>query len=65
MAKSAEPDQVADESVLVLTLRVAAIRLGITTGEMESMVKSGKVKSLTAGWTTIIPVSEVERLITQ
>jgi hypothetical protein len=50
------------ESVLVLTMQEAATRLGITTDEMEAMVKRGTVKSLVAGWTTMVPTSEVERL---
>jgi len=62
LTKPTEPVPVHDESVIVLTLREAAMRLGITTGEMESMVKRRTVKSLTAGWTTMIPVSEVARL---
>jgi hypothetical protein len=46
----------------VLTLREAATRLGIDTGEMEAMVERATVKSLMVGWTVVVPTSEVERL---
>lgn len=46
----------------MLTVREAAIRLGISTSEMEAMVKHGTVKSVVAGWTTMVPTSEVGRL---
>ena len=61
-AEPAEPIQVKDESVLVLTIHEAATRLGISTSEMEAMVKRGTVKSAVAGWTVVVPTSEVERL---
>jgi hypothetical protein len=53
----------ADESIQVLTVREAAIRVGLSSNELERMVATGAVRSLTAGWTTVIPLSEVERLI--
>jgi hypothetical protein len=37
-------------------------RLGISTGEMEAMVRRGTVRSLMAGWTVVVPAIEVERL---
>jgi hypothetical protein len=48
--------------VLVLTIHDAATRLGITTDEIEAMVNRGTVKPVVAGWTTMVPTSEVERL---
>jgi excisionase family DNA binding protein len=62
VTKPTDSVKVKSESVLVLTIREAATRLGIGTDEMEGMVKSGKVKTLTAGWTVVVPASEVERL---
>lgn len=43
-------------------LREAALRLGISTDEMEAMVERGTVKSLVAGWTVMVLTSEVARL---
>lgn len=40
----------------------AAMRLGISTDEIEAMVRRGTVKSVVAGWTTMVLASEVERL---
>jgi hypothetical protein len=40
----------------------AATRLGISTDEIEAMVERGALKSVTAGWTTMVPTSETERL---
>jgi hypothetical protein len=37
-----EPIQVKDESVLVLTIGEAALRLGISTDEMEALVRRGR-----------------------
>jgi hypothetical protein len=54
--------QVRSEAIAVLTMQEAATRLGINTSEMEAMVKRGTVKSLVAGWTVVVPTSEVERL---
>jgi hypothetical protein len=61
-AKAPEPAQPKSEAIDVLTLREAATRLGISTSEMEAMVKRGTVKSVVAGWTTMVLASEVERL---
>ncbi|MGA7911236.1 MAG: hypothetical protein WCC30_06780 [Candidatus Dormiibacterota bacterium] len=61
ITKPPEPTQPKSEAVGVLTLRAAATRLGISTGEMEAMVKRGTVKSVVAGWTTMAPTSEVEK----
>jgi hypothetical protein len=58
-----EPQQPRSEAIAVLTLREAATRLGISTSEMEAMVKGGAVRSVVAGWTTMVPTSEVERLL--
>jgi hypothetical protein len=60
--KPPEHVQVGSEAIAVLTIREAAARLSISTGEMEAMVKRGSVKSLMAGWTTMVLASEVERL---
>ena len=57
-----EPTQPKSEAIGVLTVREAATRLGISTSEMEAMVMRGTVKSVVAGWTTMVPMSEVERL---
>lgn len=42
LAKPPVPVQRKDESIGVLTIHEAATRLGITTGEMEAMVKRGR-----------------------
>jgi hypothetical protein len=60
--KPAEPVQVKSEAVYVLTVHEAATRLGISTAEMAAMVKAGTVRTLTAGWTLVIPASEIARL---
>jgi hypothetical protein len=57
-----EAVQVRSEAIAVLTMREAATRLGISTAEMEAMVKRGTVKSVVAGWTAMVPTSEVRRL---
>src|SRR5207249_2923937 len=54
LAKPPEPVQRKDESIGVLTIHEAATRLGISTDEMEAMVKRGTVKSVVAGWTTMV-----------
>jgi hypothetical protein len=43
-------------------VREAALRLGRTTTEMEGMIARGALKTLVAGWATVIPTSDVERL---
>jgi hypothetical protein len=63
--KLQEHVQVRSEAIAVLTLKEAALRLGITTGELEAMVERGTVKSVVAGWTVVVPSSEVERLRSQ
>jgi excisionase family DNA binding protein len=60
--KAPEPPQPKNEAIGVLTVREAAMRLGISTGELEGMVKRGTVKSLMAGWTVVVPISEIDRL---
>jgi excisionase family DNA binding protein len=57
-----EPTQSKSEVIAVLTLKEAALRLGISTSEVEAMVASGKVRSLMAGWPVMIPSTEIERL---
>jgi hypothetical protein len=47
----------------VLTVQEDAARVGLSSNQLERMVATGAVRSLTAGWTTMIPLSEVERLI--
>ncbi len=58
----AEPVQPKDESVRVLSLGEVAARLGISRDEVERMVEAGKMRALMAGWTVVVPTSEVERL---
>lgn len=36
--------------------------MGVLIAKMEAMVKRGTVKSVVAGWTVMVPTSEVERL---
>jgi len=55
------PAQPRSEAIRVLTLKEAATRLGISTSDMEAMVRRGAVKSVVAGWTTMVLASEVER----
>ncbi len=51
-----------NDTMAVLTLKEGSVRLGLSTGELETMVKRGTVKSVVAGWTTMVSTSEVERL---
>jgi hypothetical protein len=60
--KPLEPPQPKSEAIGILTLREAALRLVISTSEMEAMVERGTVKSVVAGWTRMVVASEVERL---
>jgi sRNA-binding protein len=62
MSKHADPVEVKSEAIGVLTIGEAATRLGIGTSEMEAMVKNETVQSLMAGWTVVVPTSEVESL---
>jgi hypothetical protein len=43
-------------------LREAATRLDISRADVEQLVASGAVKSVAAGWTTMVLTSEMERL---
>lgn len=61
-AKPGEQVEVKMEAIPVLTISEAATRLGISTAEIDAMVKRGTVKSLMAGWTVVIPSTEVDRL---
>jgi argonaute-like protein implicated in RNA metabolism and viral defense len=63
--KPPEPTKSKNEAIGVVTLREAATRLGISTDELERMVAVGKVKTLMAGWTMVVPVSEVGRLLVE
>ncbi len=60
--KRTEPVHVKSEAIAALTLKEAAVRVGMSTSEMEAMVARGAVNSLTAGWARVVPTSEVERL---
>ena len=62
MAK-AEPVQPRDESVLVLSPGEVAARLNIGRDEVERMIEAGKMRALMAGWTVMVPTSEVERAL--
>ncbi len=46
----------------MLTIGEVAARLNISRAEVERMIAAGKMRSLKAGWTTMVPTSEVERL---
>lgn len=61
--KPPERVPVKSEAVYVLTKGEAAARLGITTGEVERMIRAGKLTGLKAGWTEVVPSSQVEALI--
>lgn|SRR5487761_706570 len=54
--------QARSEAIAVLTLQEAATRLGISRVEIEAMVRRGTVRSVVAGWTPMVPTSEVARL---
>jgi hypothetical protein len=63
----AKPQQAAsgplkNESIGVVTIGEAAIRLNMSKSEVERLVAGGVVKSLRAGWTTVVPTTEVERI---
>jgi len=49
--------------VAVLSLGEAAARLGVSRAELEAMIEAGKIEALTAGFTRMIPSSEVARLV--
>jgi hypothetical protein len=59
--KPMEPVQVKDESVLVLTMREAATRLGISTSEMEAMIARGEARTVVAGWTVMVVSIDLSR----
>lgn len=61
--QSPEQPQPKSDAIGVLTVRAAATRLGISTGELGAMVASGKLRPVTAGWTVMVVTSEVERLL--
>lgn len=50
------------QGVPVLSLGEAATRLGVSRGELERMIDSGKVEALPTGFTRMIPTREVARL---
>ncbi len=56
---ASEPPQPGSEAIGVLTLKEAATRLGISTSEMEAMVKRGEFRTVEAGWTVMIVSAEV------
>ncbi len=62
VTKPAEPVSVKSGAIGVLTVGEVATRLNMSRTEVERLIERGAVKSLLAGWTTVIPTSEVERL---
>jgi excisionase family DNA binding protein len=46
----------------VLTIGEVAARRDISRAEVERMIAGGRMRSLMAGWTVVVPTSEVERL---
>lgn len=60
-----DPEPPKSEAIPVLLVSEAATELGISTDELERMVAAGKVKTLTAGWTVVVPASEVKRLASE
>jgi hypothetical protein len=62
ITKPTKPVQPKSEPIGVLTLRESAVRLGLSTDEMEALVKQGSVKTLMAGWTVFVPSNEIEKL---
>jgi excisionase family DNA binding protein len=56
----AEPRR--DESIGVLTLGEAAVRLGLSREDLDRMIGGGLIKALPTGYTRTIPTREVERL---
>lgn len=61
VTKPTEPIEVKDESVLVLTIGEVATRLDISRAEVERIIASGRMTSLGAGFTVVVPTSEVQR----
>jgi argonaute-like protein implicated in RNA metabolism and viral defense len=57
--KAPKPPQPKNEAIGVLTLREAATRLGITTDEMEAMVKRGEVRTVEVGWIVMVVSADV------
>lgn len=63
MARPVDPVPVKSEAIGVLFPGEVALRLGINTDEVERMIASGRMKSLTVGGlSVVVPVTEVERL---
>jgi excisionase family DNA binding protein len=62
MTRPTEPVQTRSEAIAVLTVKEAAVRLGISTSEIEALVARGAVKSVVAGWTPMLPTGELEKL---
>jgi excisionase family DNA binding protein len=46
----------------VLSLGEAAQRLGVSRGELERMIDTGKIEAVPTGFTRMIPTREVDRL---
>jgi hypothetical protein len=46
----------------VLLLEEAARRLRLSRGKLEAMAAAGELELLKAGWTPMVPLSEVERI---
>ena len=59
--KPTEPVQVKSEAIGVLTIGEVATRLDISRAEVERMIASGRMRSLEAGFTVVVPTSEVKR----
>ena len=59
----APPQARPSEAVGVLTLGEAAVRLGVTRGELEAMIAAGKIEALPTGYTRMVPSREVARIL--
>jgi ferric-dicitrate binding protein FerR (iron transport regulator) len=57
------PPERPDQSVGVLTLGEAAIRLGVSCAELEALIASGQVDTLPIEFGRVVPRHEVERLL--
>ena len=53
---------VPEHTEYVLTIGEVAGRLGTTRGDVERLIKAGKLRELPTGFTVTVPTTEVERL---
>lgn len=61
VARPTESEPVKSEAIGVLFPGEVAVKLGISRDEVERMIAAGKMRALVAGFSLMVPTSEVER----